>query len=128
MSIFKGGLNEDLLLEKVAEDLNFEMAIRTKVDEVVREVIEEHLSLITNNIPQPTKEVATYDIADRISNYIATLRQDYEREEKEYYYLKGKGISTELNDINFEEVKKSLEEKRQMAEMLLEIFKESGHI
>ena len=121
MSIFGKGFSEDFLLEKITNDLNFEMAIRSKVDEIAREIIKERLSMSNDNFYQPVEETNN-NIEEKVNMYLARLKERYVEEEKQYYYLKGKGISTELNDINFEGLKKDLEKKGLIAEILLDIL------
>lgn len=127
--MFMGKINKDAILDLIWNDLDIEMAIREKVEEIGKEVIGNMVSGLPSQSTVPTYETpeeravgGVMEVSERIQMYQEQLKEQYEQEEKEYYYLKGKGISTEVNDINFKSLSDDIKEKQLLSSLLLEIF------
>lgn len=120
--MLSGKISKDSLLEMIYNDVDLEMAIRIKVEDILKEVMENYQPIeksVVRPAPVTTNDTNVYA---KIIEYKKRMEEQYENEEKEYYYLKGKGISTEMNDINFAAMKEDLSKKEELVELLLEIL------
>lgn len=118
-------VSKDTLIDMIYNDLDLEMAIRGKVEEIVKETLDGHTPTVVREVrEEPTiiQSSGSLEVCEKIVNYKRKIEERFENEEKEYYYLKGKGISTEMNDINFAVLKEDLAKKEELIELLLEIL------
>lgn len=115
--------SKDAIIEMINNDLDLEMAIREKVEDIIKETLSNSSVLTKATMPQvDERESGEFDMSYKIKDYQNKLVNKFQEEEKEYYYLKGKGISTEMNDINFAVLTEELSKKQELLEILLEIF------
>lgn len=116
------------MLEKIKKLINtntYEEDESMWINELVQEEVSKAInSLRVNNLKgqeQLAKDVAK-EIIEGILKYQQSIQKLMDEEDREYYYLKGKGILNESYESNRESLEKERKEKDRICELLKEIY------
>ena len=98
--------------EELKMELELEMIVKEEVDRVLKKEIKQ----LTANVRR--------DILNSLQKYVNKVNDQAEREEREYYYRKGKGILTEQDEQIIKELEQERKEKTRMCINLISILEE----